>query len=411
MAERAESVLRSVRDALALPQAEWFPDGLVQPETQRAALQTGLDHGYAGLALFWCAMAAVDERAERIANDYITCAIAALESVQNNASLYEGFTGVAYAVEVLRSRFPSWFSDEEDVNAAVDSALIAYLEELPAAAALDLTMGLTGIGMYFVRRLPRPAGRKGLELVARTLADRALRSAEGAYWQADTFTLARRRGFVADIGIAHGVPGLIGLLLHATRFGIPCAADTMESAVGWLLAQRRLDALSMFPYMWGEQPAFAERQGWCYGDLSIAIVLLRCGEECGVPAWTSAGLDAARRAAAAVSVTRLSADAGFCHGTSGVAHMFNRLFHFTRDGMFKDAALRWMAATFARWHPDDTGVGGFKCILKIASSGFDWFRNPGVLTGTAGIGLTLQSALDDEPPLWDEIFLIDLPTH
>ena len=412
--DRANEVLQHICDALAVPDAEWYPDSLAESVAYRDVLRGSLDHGRAGLALFWCALASADPRSDQSAHRYLALAFESFEALLGNASLFEGFTGVAYVAELLRERFPDWFdaSDDDDVNGDVDRILVEYLEKTTSESPSDLTMGIAGIGLYFTRRRARHIGRRGLEMVIHRLAERAIRDSAGIYWPADAATHRRQPHYAVNVGVAHGVPGIIGFLSRAVlaRGSAGLEAGLLDGAMTWLLSLRRSQP-PLFPDLWGPTPSFAARLAWCYSDLSIAIVLLHCGATCAVPQWTLAGLDAARAAAATeVSDVELAGNASLCHGTAGVAHMFNRAYQFTGDRLFQLAAEKWVVATLDRWSPG-IGVGGFKSWLSVDEGRNAWNHNPGLLVGAAGIGLALSSSLSSEPPVWDEPFLLDLPNR
>jgi lantibiotic modifying enzyme len=401
-----------VCDALAVPDPGWYPQTVSESAEYLDALRTSLDHGYAGLALFWCALADVDPRAEQACYRYITAAFESFEKIQANASLYEGFSGVAYVAEVVRRRFPGWFSDDDDVNDDVDRVLLEYLGKTSSEGPNDLTMGVAGIGLYLMRRLPRSRARQSLDLILARLQERANRDEAGTYWLADPATQRRQPQYTVNGGVAHGVPGILGFLSRAVKCGSAGGPEgsLLEQGVEWLLRQRRFDTPAIFPDMWGATSSYSSRLAWCYSDLPIAIVLLHCGETCAVPRWTEAGLETARAAARRdVPSTEVLGDTSICHGTGGVAHMFNRILQFTGDRSFQDAAEAWTRATLERWSPDTVGVGGFKSRLSVDGGRNVWDRNPGVLLGAAGVGLALSSSMSDEPPIWDEMFLIDLP--
>lgn len=101
-------------------------------------------------------------------------------------------------------------------------------------------------------------------------------------------------------------------------------------------------------------------------------------------------------------------DAGICHGSAGLAHIFNRFFQATGDSLFKEAAIFWIRQTLSQ--RGRTGVGGYNGMRWLNDNGHvRWKYNRGILTGAAGVGLVLASALSAVEPEWDRLFLTAAP--
>jgi hypothetical protein len=78
-------------------------------------------------------------------------------------------------------------------------------------------------------------------------------------------------------------------------------------------------------------------------------------------------------------------DASICHGSAGLAHIFNRLYQATGQSVFRSAAEEWLQHLVETWCPD---------------------AEPGLLTGAAGVGLVLLAASTPHEPRWDRLFLL-----
>jgi hypothetical protein len=173
------------------------------------------------------------------------------------------------------------------------------------------------------------------------------------------------------------------------KYGLLAAASSvlLEGAVRWLLAHRLPDgAASCFPG-WidpGVAP-LPSRQGWCYGDAAIARVLWLAASAADEPAWRRVALDVARRAAARPLPAGGAIDAGLCHGSAGLAHIFNRHWQATGERVFADAARRWFGRALAR---------------------IDRVSGGGLLSGRAGVVLALLHAVSAREPTWDRVLLL-----
>ena len=215
-----------------------------------------------------------------------------------------------------------------------------------------------------------------------------------------------------NLGISHGSPGVIGFLAAAHHRGVAAgeARRLADGAVRWLLA-RRLPAStgSTFPGYTGPgiEPT-PTRLAWCYGDPGVASVLSLAGRTFGREDWEREALTVARCAAKRGESDVSVVDAGLCHGTAGLAHIFHRLSRATCDKGLREAALFWLQRTLDLRRPD-RGAGGYGGAEAGASGPSRWSNETGFLTGTAGIGLALLAAISPVEPEWDRVMLLSLP--
>ncbi len=322
-------------------------------------------------------------------------------------SLYGGFTGVAWAVEHVLWRLAP---DAEDPGEEIATALQEHLRQSPWKRDYDLISGLVGFGVYALERLPRPGGRECLDQVVERLAETAERHDQKIgrriTWHTSPELLTPEAlqtcpaGYY-NLGVSHGVPGVIALLgeIEAAGLSTPVTRELLAGAMAWLLEQKLPpDALSAFPYNVapGAEPR-PSRLAWCYGDLGIATALLRVDRQ--------EALELGRRAAALPVDQAGIRDAGLCHGAAGVAHLFNRLHQASGDPVLAQAARSWFERTLEMRRPGE-GIGGFLAWDLDERDEMGWQRNPGFLVGAAGIGLALLSAATATVPAWDRVLLV-----
>jgi lantibiotic biosynthesis protein len=99
-------------------------------------------------------------------------------------------------------------------------------------------------------------------------------------------------------------------------------------------------------------------------------------------------------------------DAGLCHGTAGLLHVFNRLYQSTHNATFLAASRAWIERTLAMRTPNQ-GVAGFTALVSEAWNQPKHPRDEvGVLSGAAGIGLALLAATTPVAPAWDRMLLL-----
>jgi lantibiotic modifying enzyme len=342
----------------------------------------------------------------------LQAAIAAVADRPMEASLYGGLTGVGWALAHLRERLPDL--DGEADLAEIDAVLLDHLKQSPWPDDYDLISGLVGFGVYALERLPRPGALACLERVIDRLAETAEQRAEGIRWWTNPAWLPAEtsakypRGYY-NLGLAHGVPGVIALLGLACTAGVAAALayPLLEEAVPWLLAQQLPGG---FPAWVGpadhQKPA---RLAWCYGDPGVAAALLGAARCLRAPAWERQALTIARRASQRPPEQSGVVDAGLCHGAAGLGHLFNRLYQATGEPWLAEAARSWFTQVLAMRQPAGRGIGGYAAWLSGADGEMTWVADAGLLTGAAGIALALLAATTAIEPAWDRVLLMAIP--
>lgn len=365
-----------------------------------------LASGLPGQALFFAYLGAArpGPDASGRALDALGRSIEALAERELLPTLYTGFCGIGWAVEHLTRRF---FETDEDLCGDLDEGLAGALS-LPGHQ-YELIGGLAGHGIYLVERLPNPGAAR---LLARVI-DLLEEAAEGSWhtppewlppWQRE-----RMPAGCHNLGVAHGVPGVLGFLAAARRAGVsdPRLGRLAEGVVRWLLDRRMPpDAGFVFPSMilpvTGPEPS---RAVWCYGDLGIAAVLLAAARSFRRADWEAEALALARHAARRPVE---AADSSLCHGTAGNAHLFNRIYHATGDPEMRETALAWYRLALDQRRPGEPFAGFVTWVGQRPGEG-EWKGHPGLLIGAAGVGLSLLAAVSDSEPDWDRLFLASIP--
>jgi len=374
------------------------------------------------------AAAGLDRRAAGRARESLDAAIGVLAAVPMSTSLYSGFPGIAWAADMVgglvgrtgtrdtgtRDGSPgervSGGTGPEDRNGDIDAALAAVVLRYPERGAYDLIDGLAGIGAYALARWPRPAAAACLDGVVERLAARARRDGDGVHWWTgpDQLIGPRARQYPdggVDLGMAHGIAGLIPLLARAHTLGAhPRAVRSMlDGTVRWLLAHLiETPAGHTAPgFVARDTAPVPARMAWCYGDPGVAMALLLAGRDAGEPAWTRAGTELALAAAARTPAEAGVSDAGICHGSAGLAHLFCRMYQLTGEQRLADAAVTWAERTIARCTGQDGGHRGDEAAGQ--GGGRSGRQGAGLLEGTAGVALVLLAACYPVEPAWDQL--------
>jgi lantibiotic modifying enzyme len=420
---RAASCWRPILSGTTAEQALEAVDAIAESITSVASLpgerDPSLGKGQAGLALLytWLARTSRMPQADAIAWQCLDRAIEAVSTQAMSASLYGGFTGVAWAAELVDRLLDP---DAEDRGEAVDDALLRLLSRADGwSAPYDLVVGLTGLGVYALQRCPRPLAIDCLRRVVERLHERAQHDEHGLYWwtpPAEIHHESRKQypsGRV-DLGVAHGVAGTIALLGGVCGDGAEqaTARPLLEGAVSWLLAHSvPTEAGPTFP-VWvapGSEP-WPARCAWCYGDPGIAAALLTAARGVGDAGWEQAAVELACRAAVRPASATGVVNAGFCHGAAGLAHLYNRMHQATREPKLRSAALYWLERTlgFYRLARDNGGSWVQGSWDPAQRERWTW-TGIDLVEGAAGVALVLLAATTSVEPTWDRMFLISAP--
>ena len=321
--------------------------------------------------------------------------------------------------------------DDEDPLAEIDAGLLRFLDRSPWAADYDLIRGLAGLGVYALERLPRPSALACLTKIVDRLAETAEHGPQGTTWHTGPELLPdwQRKlypGGYYNLGVAHGVPAVIAMLAAAAaaagplgEAGDPAAADVarrarslVEGALRWLLAQRLPPGAGSWfgTSISPETPAAGSRLAWCYGDPGIAATLLMTARALGDAALETLAVEMALAAAARPPEASGVRDAGLCHGSAGLAHLFNRMYQETGEPRLAAASRHWFEHALDFRQPG-LGLAGYRAFwMEDDGVTASWRADPGLLEGVAGIGLAMLGGLSDFEPAWDRLLMLSAAT-
>ena len=317
--------------------------------------------------------------------------------------LYSGLAGVAFAFESMEAAHLGQ-GRAHDVNGDIDGIIADGLsgEGEGVPAHFDLVSGTAGLAMYALSR-PEPAARDRLYSLA---FDRLARSATDAGDEAFWMTTPRYYGLeahpgrfptgVANLGVAHGTPGVVGVLAQAVRRELRTedSVALLRKAGRWLVRHSRVDALEGIPYL-AEQCDSTARLAWCYGDPGVALALLDAAVSLGDAELLDQGQRIALRAAARPLENSGVSDCGLCHGSTGLSLLFRRLNTIAPRPELEAANDRWMSHTLSRY-----ATHGLDGLLSRDDKHQTAASRHSALTGIAGIGLVLAEELFAPAPDW-----------
>jgi len=387
LADRARSAVAAIADELPR-----------HPPVQRApGDRVNLASGAAGIALFHAYAGDWDR-----AGELLERALDEIVEMSLWPALHTGWVGVAWAIAHLQGDAASVSGvGVPDSNAHASQLALEHVRRAPRATSYDLINGLVGIAVYALAQAGCPDSELILEEIVTRLEERATPAHAGLTIVSPPNQACPGGSYNA--GVAHGIPGLLGVLgsVPGSR-----ARHLRDGFAAWLRSIAIAGAgVSVLPYWIDLQRPdhrSSSRAAWCYGDPGAAVALLRGARAAGDPALEDFALTLARAAAARALASSGVEDSGLCHGAAGLLHIFNRLYHATGEEVFRTAAVAWAEQTLAL-----RGCGGIAGYRVQHEDG--WLGDPGLLCGAAGVGLALLAGLGDVEPGWDAVLICDVP--
>ncbi|MDR1120268.1 MAG: lanthionine synthetase C family protein [Dysgonamonadaceae bacterium] len=365
----------------------------------------GVLSGISGLALFmfyWSRFTG-DSKYTDIGRDALAKAV---EMINNGYSLHtycSGISGLAWTCEhLIRHRF----IDGEDISFLNDLEpyLLSCMERDFDSKNYDFLHGGLGVGYYFLKKeMPSTMNNKVLYL---WLKDTAITCADGCLkWE----SILRNSGKIGfNISLSHGMSSIVFFLVklmkqysHVTEI-----KDTLQNAVKYILQQQFTQPnISCFPSysMESEEKPQPSRLAWCYGDLGIAQAILQAAIALGDAEYENTALKVLLHSCNRKDLKKnIVADAGLCHGTSGISHIYQRLHINVKNDAFRETSAYWMEKTLEMARFED-GPAGFK---SWRGEGNRWENRYPLLEGIASIGLSVMSYLNPALMDWDECLLL-----
>lgn len=321
-----------------------------------------------------------------------------------------GLTGIGCIVEYV-AKNNIFDIDTSDCLSELDNVLITVLQNNLNNLNLDFLHGNLGIVLYMIEICYRNSDAvKLLQQFINTL----FRIAEWdnndcVKWK---FWSTTKKKFEYNISLSHGMSAVIITLLRIKRTGLQnnhldCL---INSSVNYILTQiiefKKYGSYFSYLAIESENEVRKSRLAWCYGDLGISVMLWEAGILMNNNLWKEKTIEILLFAATKRKNLNENhvVDAGLCHGTAGIGHIFYRMWLNTQIIEFKEAMEYWFDETLKMAKYKD-GLAGYKtyCFSKESN----WYINDfSFLEGITGIGIALNSFKNQITPCWDKFLLI-----
>jgi len=386
-------------------------------DTYQDHTEIGVLSGISGLALFqfYYGKLLGEESNTDVGAEMLSLVIQKINEGYSYHTFCTGISGAAWAMELLKQEgFIDL--DTDALFSELDDFLVASMERTQSEIVFyDFLHGSIGVGYYFLKRYQNTQSavlktryKKILLRIVAALDESAQKDSETARWESFLIKEDGLRGF--NLSLSHGISSIINFLSRLVIYDdfYTEVKDLLQQSVRYVLSLKSIDtsSTSAFPN-WvtlESEKSDNTRLAWCYGDLGVGLSLWKAGKALNNISLSETAIavlvhSTQRRDLAEAKVI----DAGLCHGTFGIMHIYNYMYTETQEVAFKEAADFWMQEAL-NMAVHKNGHAGYMQWKAGETNG--WKKESNLLEGIAGIGLSIISYLAPFDTQWDECLLM-----
>ncbi|GAA4275170.1 lanthionine synthetase C family protein [Aquimarina gracilis] len=374
----------------------------------------GVLAGISGISLFQFYYSKLIEEEEPADHgvDLITKTIQGINEGYTFPTFCTGIAGAGWVIELLNEE-EFIDIDNDELLEDLDEFLFRSMKENMKDGNYDFLHGAIGYGYYFLKRYRNTVSadlknryKEYLSYLISALKDTSESSDQGTYWKT---TLSKEDDLIGvNLSLSHGLSSIVNFLsrVYAYEDFKNEVRDLLVDTVRYIRNQKNddLGLASLYP-SWiheGMEKNSKSRLAWCYGDLGIGLSLWQAGKALDNTAYKEEAVKTIKHATKRKDLVEAGIkDAGLCHGSFGIAAIFDRMHKETEDPVFKETADYWMQQALKMdKHQGNAGYLQWRGDLE------EWKEESNVLEGIAGIGLVLISFLATFDTKWDECLMI-----
>lgn len=349
--------------------------------------------GYAGVALFKMNyIRHFLSNSQSVDNSFILEPInkfSAFQDLTNTSPNFcGGISGILWYIKYLNS-LDILEIDTEDVISSFKSYLLETILNYIDNDNFDFFYGACGIFMVLMEY--QSLSTSEIEQIEKKILLKEVKIDKN---ESTFFFKFKKEVDSYDMGMAHGLCAFISIFSkHSHNSDI---VNAVSNSINFINSNRNKTIQhALFPYSVTKNVEKKtdedSRLAWCYGDLSIALAFWNAGKNLKQEVWKQKAIEIMLHSAKRKDLKENGiVDASICHGTAGVAHIFNYFFKQTKIEEFDHARWYWLEQTLQMKKFDD-GLAGFKTL-----QGNGWQSDLGLLEGISGIGLVLLEFLNED---------------
>lgn len=378
----------------------------LQKGTQGATLG-----GYFGTAILQTVVSCMDGdqhelNMARAFRDKVAAHLA--ESPIRTLSLYGGLSGCAWTLNWIHEKLAEPSADISFLLDEIDTVILDRLTNSEWTGHYDLITGLVGIGTYALSRNKKGDSPRIVEAVISKLQQLNIASGRMSWWitppplmTSELETEAYPDG-LRNLGIAHGIPGVILFLASAIRHGYSTqkVRALLNSSANFIISTILPEEFSS-SFSFIAESKRSSRMAWCYGDPGVAMALSSAGKALDDSNIRNIGKTILLKSIAVSESDVGIVDASVCHGTAGLALLYYRSYQDSGDILLLDASKSWMRKTYA-FRQEGCGNCGYLTFHPVERR---FFEDDSYLTGATGVALALLTVAGMTEAQWDQPLL------
>jgi lantibiotic modifying enzyme len=245
-----------------------------------------------------------------------------------------------------------------------------------------------------------------------------VRDSSGITWHDNTtLDYHREKKVIFNLGIPHGISGIICFLSEMIELGIEVGKckELLFGSLTWMLNQKsNFDGISFYPSLIVDKESIKiTRLSWAYGDLCSAYAFIQGAKHLGSGPWEA-------EARQTVEITKNrdiqnslihvnpidgQINPGICTGSSGIILMYKKINEFFNDQSITDLMNFWVSKNFNHNLTDSERIE-LKVFTIDENKNVLWKTDTGFLEGLSGVGLTHLSLLDEDLGSWKRLLLL-----
>ena len=313
-------------------------------------------------------------------------------------SYCDGITGYFYLFHFLKKQFAYLDLDITEVESVYEQYLKNKMFDDINNGYYDFLYSSIGIAFYFL-------GKRDMETIDNfvdCLLQIAKKTSDAIYW-IDKFE--NPVNTTSNIGLAHGMSSIVIFLskVYLINRSSKVRSILINSLNYFYMQKLPTPTVNLYPSMSLQDDDLRSRLGWCYGDLCIGLAFWHAWKATSENLYKLEALKIFNHSAHRINLEEnFVFDAGICHGTSGISHIFRRIYWETLDDTLKKASDFWTEKTIEFGQCNNETIH----YKSWTMDGFLSCDNS-FIEGLSGIALALLSSIAPKDfSNWDELLLI-----
>jgi len=329
------------------------------------------------------------------------------------ASYCSGLAGFGFYLLKLKESNLFLEKDEDNFSGEIEGILVEIDEILEEQIKIyllednyDILHGLVGLGLYFLERDNLTLTNVIVEELDKI---KIVKNNQISWTKYDKY---KNYSTVYDMGNAHGNASILYFLSKITARNKPDIKvnELIKGLIIFYLENAQKiegNINSYYPshikadkFNLGTHEPENSRLAWCYGDLGVLHTLLVSSLLINENEIYNNVVEKLENVVKRRSlVDYVDFDAGFCHGTSGIAIIFNNIYTLTGKSIFLEASEFWVNQTLKRKDNETNSIAVLGYNFPINN---DTEQQLTLLEGLSGVLFCYSKYLYKEMPLTEE---------